>query len=143
MKNLKLLFLVALMCGFALNSTAQSVTSDYETDWTYYTMCEGVLDIISGPVHVKQVNHYNPKTGVLEWFKWSIHSDELVSLFTGEVFSVNSFHKSDHDPNVWLDGTFRYNLRGDQGTHVLVTIIWTYDADTGTYIRTKRTAVCL
>ena len=143
MKKLKYLFLSVLLCGFALNSNAKSVAYNYVTDWTFYTMCDGVLDIITGPVQFYQVDHYNPVTGELEWYKYSLNSKELVSLFTGEVFSVNSFHKSDYDPTVWLDGTFRYNLIGDQGTHVLVTIIWTYDDLTGTWIRTKRTAVCL
>lgn len=141
MKNLKLLFACALLCGFALNSNAQSDTREFENYWDLYVTCDGVQDVISGPVNGHVVDHYNPVTGVFEWYKFVFQSNELVSSNTGEVFSVNFYQKGG------LVGisqtTIRFNLIGNEGSHILVTLIWDVDAATGTWTLIKRTVKCL
>ncbi|MCK4978890.1 MAG: hypothetical protein KAS62_00770 [Candidatus Delongbacteria bacterium] len=141
MKNLKLLFLGALVCGFALNSNAQSVTCEYETYWNFPTLCDGDFYFVSGMVHGHRVDHYNPKTDVLEWYKWSVQSEELVWTRNDEVFSVNFFHKSDFDPD-GLVQTFRFNLRGDQGSHILFTVIKLWDDNINKWVILRKTAKC-
>jgi len=142
MKNLKFLFLFALVCGFALNSNAQSVSYEYAENMFFYTLCDGVLDIIYGPVYGTRVDHYNPKTGELEWFKYSVRSEELVSQFTGEIFSVNKFHKEDLDPDNPVK-SFHFNLRGSEGSHIILNRILNYDASTNTWYKIKDHAKCV
>lgn len=141
MKNLKFLLLGVLWCGFALNSNAQSETREFETDWTIKVRCDGVLNVISGPVHGHVVDHYNPNTGVFEWYQYFFNSDELVSQTTGEVFSVHFRDRGNIDGDCYI--TKRFNLRGDEGSHILVTVIWSYDLSTNTWTRIKRTVKCM
>lgn len=140
MKNLKLLFLAAALCGFALSSNAQSDAREFETYWSLKVNCDGVVDWISGPVHGHVVDHYNPVSGVFEWYKFNFQSKELVSSNTGEVFSCSFFQRGkliDNKFDMW-----RFNLRGSEGSHILVTISWTFDVDTGTWTFSKK-AKCL
>lgn len=142
MKKLNLLLLGVLFGAFALNSNAQSVTYDYETFWKFPTMCDGEFYWISGMVNGHRVDHYNPKTCELEWFKFTVKSNDLVWNKNGEVFSVNFYHKYDFDP-VAPVRTYRFNLRGDQGSHILVTKILVWDSITNTWSHIKNTAKCL
>lgn len=141
MKNLKLLFLGALVCGFALSSNAQSVSYEYETYWSFPTLCDGEFNWVSGMVYGHRVDHYNPKTGELEWYKFTVKSDELFWTKNDEVFSVNFYHKNKLDPDA-LVKTFRFNLKGDQGSHILFnrTLIW--DANIGEWVKIKDKAKC-
>ena len=145
MKKLKLLLLVVLLCGFALNSNAQSVPHPFErplnNPWDLKINCDGVEDVLSGPVHGHVVDHFNPKTGVFEWYKFNF-TGELVSKNTEEAFSVNFFQKGDHDPDVYVE-TKRFNLRGNQGSHILVTVIWFWDNNTSTFGIIKKTVKCI
>jgi hypothetical protein len=142
MNKLKLLFLAALLCGFALNSNAQSATCEYETYWNFPTLCDGEFYWVSGMVYGKRVDHYNPKTGVLEWYKFTVKSDELVWQKNDEVFTVNFFHKSDFDPDAPVK-TFHFNLRGDQGSHILFNRILLWDNNIDEWVRIKDKAKCL
>lgn len=133
MKKLNLLLLGVLFCAFALNSNAQSDTRAFETFWNIPVPCNGG-DLISGPAHGHVVDHFNPVTGVFEWYKFNLFSDELVSTKTGEVFSVNLSEKgkTDGDYTIWpptgdLYQIIRFNLRGNEGSHIIVTKSWTYD----------------
>jgi len=137
MKNLKLLFLVALMCGFALSSNAQSDSRSFETYWNLFVTCDGVVDKISGPVYGHVVDHYNPKTGVFEWYKFVFRSDELKSKRTGEIFSVSFYQRGTLIDDRY--DTWHFNLRGDEGSHILVSVLWTLDVSTGTWTRTMTT----
>lgn len=150
MKKLNLLLLVVLLCGFALNSNAQSETRAFEQFFNIGVNCDGVTDLISGPVHGHVVDHYNPKTGVFEWYKFNFQSNELVSQNTGEVFSVSYFTRgtTDGDFTYWpasgdTQMTTRFNLRGDKGSHILVTYSWSYDFSAGTWTFTLKSAQCL
>ena len=146
MKKINLLLLGVLLCAFALHSNAQSVPFTTETFWNFKVNCDGVVDIISGQVHVQGVEHHNPVTGVKEWYKYNLFSKELVSANTGEVFSVNRFQKgkTDGDFAIWpftgdIYTTSRFNLRGDQGSHYLVTLIGVWDFSTGITTTLKKT----
>ena len=150
MKKLNLLLLSVFLCGFALNSNAQSDTRKFETTWDIWVNCDGVWDVISGPVHGLVVDHFNPVTGVFEWYKFVFKSDELVSRNTGEVFSVSFYERGTTDGDFNSDPadgdlyiTTRFNLRGDEGSHILVTVIWAYDFSTDTWTRIKKTAKCM
>ena len=142
MKNLKFLFLAAVLCGFALSSNAQSDTYDYETFWWFPTMCEGEWYPVSGMVYGKRVDHYNPKTGELEWYKFTVKGDDLTWTKNDEVFTVNFYHKWDFDPAAQVR-TYRFNLRGDQDSYILVTKILLWDSDVGDWIKIRNTAKCL
>ena len=137
-----------LLCCFALSSNAQSDTRKFETDWNINVNCDGVKDKISGPVHGHVVDHYNPKTGVFEWYKFNLFSNELISRNTGEVFSVNFFQRGKTDGSFpWPYGgdayiTTRFNLRGDQGTHILVTYSWSYDFFSNKWTFTLKSSKC-
>lgn len=137
MKKLKLLFLGALVCGFALNLNAQSDSRAFETSWNLWVNCDGVWDNISGPVHGHVVDHYNPKTGVFEWYKFNFQSKELVSNNTGEVFSI-SYHQRGQLIDDMYD-KWHFNLRGNEGSHILVTVLWTLDVSTGFWSREMTT----
>ena len=150
MKKLNLLLLGVLWCGFALNSNAQSDTRAWDNFWNIGVNCDGVVDVISGPVHGHVVDHFNPNTGVFEWYKFNAFSDELVSGSTGEVFSFSYFEKgkTDGDYNFWppsgdLYNTIRFNLRGNEGSHILVTYFWSYDFSADTWTFTLKKAKCL
>lgn len=137
MKKLKYVFFAAILCGFALSVNAQSDSRAFETDWWLKVNCDGVVDWIHGPVHGHVVDHYNPITGVFEWYKFNFQSKELVSFNTGEVFSVSYYQRGqliDDKYDMW-----RFNLRGNLGTHILVTIIWTLDVDSGTWSVERKT----
>ncbi|MEN8229341.1 MAG: hypothetical protein ABFS38_14375 [Bacteroidota bacterium] len=141
MKKLNLLLLGILLCGFALSSNAQSDTRAFENTWNIRVNCDGVVDVISGQMHGHVVDHYNPQTGVFEWYKFNFFFDEFVSENTGEVFSGSYFNKGGLvGDRYW---TMRFNLRGDQGSHILVTVIWFYDASTNTWTRIKKSAKCM
>ena len=148
MKKSKLLLLGVLLCGFALNSNAQSDSRKFENTTELWVNCDGVQDIISGPMHGVVVDHFNPKTGVFEWFKFTFQSKELVSSNTGEVFSVSYFKKGTIDGD-WNTGegnryiTTHFNLRGNEGSHILVTVIWSYDFSTNTWTLVQGTTKCL
>jgi hypothetical protein len=88
---------VVLLCGFALNSSTQSDTREFENYWNLYVACDGVQAIISGPVTGHVVDHYNPVTGVFEWYIFNFQSKEIVSQNTGEVFSVSFYQKGELD----------------------------------------------
>ena len=148
MKNLKLLFVCALLCGFALNSNAQSEVRYWENTWTFQPSCDGVVDVIIGPVHGYVVDHYNPVTGVFEWYKFNILGSELISQTTGEIFSISGKDngKTEGDWAGTLGDTylkFRRNLRGNQGSHYLVTIIWFFDASDNTWSLLEGKTKCL
>lgn len=150
MKNLKLLFVCALLCGFALNSNAQSEVRYWENTFTFRASCDGVVDIITGPVHGHVVDHYNPVTGVFEWYKFNILGSELVSQNTGEIFAISGSEvgKTEGDfgdPTVVGDVYWkaRRNLRGNQGSHYLVTIIWFFDASDNTWSLLEGETKCL
>ena len=120
-----------------MNSNAQSETRAFEEFRNIKVNCDGVKDVISGTVHGHVVDHFNPKTGVFEWYKYNF-TGELVSENTGEVFSVSFFDKGNLEMDVDRKLTKRFNLRGDQGSHILVTIIWSYDVSANTWTLTKK-----
>lgn len=138
MKALKLLLASFILFGFALSSSAQSVTYKGEGSWEIWAACDGVWDQIMGPIDVHQVAHFNPNTGDLEWVLISFVSDALVSTNTGEVFSINFYRKIQIDPNENVYVT-RFNLRGDEGSHILVTKFWHFDKSTGIWTETDET----
>ena len=137
MKKLNLLLLSVFLCGFALNSNAQSDTREFEQYWSHVVNCDGVKDIISGTVHGHVVDHYNPNTGVFEWYKYNF-TGELVRENTGELFAFSFFEKCKMKMDVDQKYTKRFNLRGDQGSHILFTRIWFYDVSAGTWTLTKK-----
>lgn len=138
MKNLKLLFIGALLCAFALNGSAQSVSEHLNTTWNIRVECDGVVDFIYGPVDLHRIRHFNPETNALDWAKFMFQSDGLVSWKTGETFSVNFKRKIDvgETEDVFIT---RFNLRGDAGTHILVTKYWILDKTTGVWTETEET----
>lgn len=137
MKNLKLVFIAAILCGFALSVNAQSDSRAFENYWWLKVKCNGVSDWIHGPVNGHVVDHYNPITGVFEWYKFNFQGKELISMNTGEVFSCHFFQKGklvDDRFDMW-----RFNLKGSEGSHILVTIIWTLNPDNGTWTVERKT----
>lgn len=126
MKTLRLFFVLALMCSFTLNSMAQSKSIQVVKSWYIPFECDGVYDEITGDVNLHIVRHFNTETNVLEWVKISYNSDVLVSHSTGEAFSVNFTRKIDigEFEEVWKT---RINLKGNAGTHILITRYWIYD----------------
>lgn len=121
-----------------MSSNAQSETSKYDDTWGIWVTCDGVFDIINGPGYVHKVKHFDPKTGVQDWFKLSFKSDKLVSMKTGEVFSVNFYRKLKISSSEAVE-TIRFNLRGDAGSHILVTRVWLLDIVTGEWTETDKT----
>lgn len=150
MKKFMFFLLVPIFCGFAVHSNAQSEVLYWESIWTFGPNCDGEVDVITGPVHGYVVNHYNPVTGVFEWYKFNILSAELVSQTTGELFSISGKDQGKTegdfgDPNVVGDlylTSFR-NLRGNQGSHYLVKVIWFFDASTNTWTQIRADIKCL
>ena len=150
MKKLNPLLLGVLFCAFALNSTAQSESFYKETTWSPFEInCNGVTDIIRGTQYCQLIHHYNPKTGVFEWYinKWRA---ELVSDITEEVFTVNYHLRGITDgdfSNEELGGDAyfiaRINARGDKGSDYLVTQILFYDFSANTMNIIRRTMKCL
>ena len=123
MKTSRILFIATCFSLLVLgNSYAQTFylkTTEYieMTAW-----CNDLPDLISGQFDV----HYmiNIKNGnVFHWAKTKLISGEAVSQSTGEVFRVNYIIKEDP----WLPGTkkqrsFHFNLVGENGTHILMTM---------------------
>lgn len=145
MKKLKLVFLAAILCSFALYSNAQSVSYDYETFWNFPTMCDGNWHPVSGMVYGHRVDHFNPETEELEWYKWTVKGEDLTWTKNGEVFSVNFYHKWDFDP-VAPVRTYIFNLRGSEGSHILFHRVLMWDdsiGPNGSWVKIKNKAVCL
>jgi len=148
MKKFNLLLLGVIFCGLAINANAQSETRYWENTWTLKVNCDGVVDILKGPVHGYVVDHYNPVTGVFEWYKFNVKSAELVSQITGEIFRLNGFTKgkTEGDYAGTLGDTYetyRRKLKGNQGSHYLVDIVWFFDASTKTWTLLEKEIKCL
>jgi hypothetical protein len=142
MKTLKYFFMVALLSSFAIGVNAQSeITNPTATYWIYVE-CDGVPDYITGKVELHRIRHYNPNTSVLEWVKLMFKSNSMVSVSTGEVFSVNLTRKIDYGEMENVIVT-RFNLRGNMGSHILVTRYWYVDPSTGEILTEIDETKCL
>ena len=67
-----------LFCGFALNSNAQSSARAFTDTCEFEIKCDGEPELISGEVKGHIVDHVNPETGVLEWFKFNFIGDNFL-----------------------------------------------------------------
>ena len=138
MKTLGLFFVLALMCCFTLNSVAQSKSDHVVASWFIPFECDGVPDVLTGTVNLHRVMNFNTKTNVLEWVKLNFNSEVLVSESTGEVFSVNLTRKIDIGEFEEFYIT-RLNLKGNAGTHILITKYWIYDVANDEWTDTDET----
>ena len=142
MKTLKYFFMVALLSSFAICVNAQSEITNPTSTYYIYVECDGVGDYIMGVVELHRIRHYNPNTSALEWVKLMFKSNEMVSMSTGEVFSVNLTRKIDYGEMENVIVT-RFNLRGNIGSHILVTRYWYVDPITGTILTEIDETKCL
>lgn len=130
MKAVKFFFAAILLSSFITVAEAQSIIENPIVTYWIKVECDGVLDYITGDVELHRIKHFNPKTSVLEWVKFMFKSNEMVSVSTGEVFSVNLTRKIDYGEMENVIVT-RFNLRGNMGSHILVTRYWYVDPITG------------
>ena len=127
MKKMLLIFLGVLFCGFALNCNAQSETKKQEGNQDLFirVVWEDVYYELQCPFYFQMTEHWNTVTGPKEWYKFVGKSDQLVSLLTGEVFSVNYYKRGTVIPMEW-DETFHFNVKGDQGSHYIGSLTWVW-----------------
>jgi hypothetical protein len=116
--------------------SAQSFIDNPQSPWYLTVECDRVRDWIIGEVNMHLVEHFNPKTSVLEWVKIMFKSDVMVSQTTGEKFSVNFTRRIDlgDTENIFIT---RFILRGNEGTIILATKYWHYDKITGIWTQTE------
>lgn len=128
MKKMQLIFLSVLFCGFTLNSNGQSKTKKQMGNMplTIKVVCEDAYDEIKGPFYFHMTEHWNPKTGQKEWYKFVAKSNKLVSIFTGEVFKVNFYKRGTVIPWQW-DEKIHFNAKGDHGSHYIGSLTWVWD----------------
>ena len=87
--------------------------------------CGDVFDVIRGPFYFHMTEHWDPKTGQKEWYKFVAKSEELESIFTGEVFKVNYYKRGSVIPGEW-DENIHFNVKGDQGSHYIGSLTWVW-----------------
>ncbi len=131
---------VCLIAGMALTQvSAQNGKAVNGSEVEYYTWdsywvpvyCDGEqIDLLTGSVMVHHVAHY--QKGVWVWGHCQMFGEAVGS--TGEVFSVKDFAR-----DLQGIGTEHVNLKGDQGSHYIVS--FTFDDATGGELMLVR-AVC-
>jgi hypothetical protein len=121
MKFLKffLIFLLLPITGGGIKAQTVEKTNTYTTN--FQVKCAGtVIDVLRGTVETHFLTHY--KDGIVDWFKQDMESTDLVSIKTGEHFSI-SFHQKQDGPG-WLEPivivSIHYNCVGDMGSHYIV-----------------------
>lgn len=121
MKTLVVLFGI-LFCIAISNANAQSESIKESWPIQLGYQCDEVWDFVTGTGNF----HYVTKTdkdGKILWVKMQMHSIELVSAATEEEFRWNFIQKQD----AWgMPGSimeFHYNLIGNLGTHILVSVV--------------------
>lgn len=121
-----------VFCLAVMNVNAQSISNEFTTYTGIGFECDGVYDVAWGDATWHTVIHYN-KDGNVDWFKMQVHSEEMVSQSTGEIFTLSYIDKED---GFWALGevievTYHFNLVGDMGTHLIYSM--TYEIDTATF----------
>ena len=136
MKIPKILF-IALSLAFLAFGQASAQTVNVKTTeyWETGYWCNGEFDVISGQFELHSILRIN-KANTLVWNKMMYISGEAISNFTGEIFRVNYFLKSEP----FLPGigsyqlSFHVNMVGDQGTHFIMAVTLAVDENGNTYI---------
>ena len=123
MKTIRIL-LGALFLFFLafVNTYAQTFTLKTTEFREMYFNCNNQPEVISGAFSVHYIVRIN-KDICFEWGKEKYLCGEAVSQTTGEVFRVN--HKVKEDPFIpgtIFHRTFHFNLVGDHGTHLIVSV---------------------
>ena len=131
------LILTAVVVFFFFNvgvTNAQSTSEKLDNYLEFMVECDGVQDIINGPVPQHKVNHTN-KTGDSDWVNSQFIGKDLVSMATGELFRVNLIVTVETVvPGTIFQITKHYNLVGSEGSHMLYSVVIIYDW-TGGYFK--------
>jgi len=146
MKAFKILLTLFIFCFFATGVSSAQSTSEKTDNYCFFMVeCNGVEDYITGPAPRHQVNHTN-RAGDFDWVNSQFISNQLVSMATGEAFKVNFIVKTvTVVPGAVFQISKHYNLVGDQGTHILYSVVIIYDWTSGYFKSTvvKEKMVCL
>jgi hypothetical protein len=102
--------------------------------------CDG--DYLSGPATIHYMYHLN-KDGNVDWFKSQTHSDNLVSVNTGEIFKLSQTVKQKiKKPGGVTEFTFHQNLVGNLGTIYHIAKTFEIDTATNTWTLIKEKVQC-
>ena len=60
--------------------------------------------------------------GNIDWIKYQMDGDDLLSLSTGEIFKMTRINKQEGAPplNKVIEVTYHHNFIGDNGSHYLL-----------------------
>lgn len=127
MKTKSFLLIFCLFAGAALMSvSAQKNDSKSEQFWVkayYYTpvFCDGNwIDRVEGDLIIHVVNHY--KNGEWVWQNLQINC-EATGMLSGEKFK---FHMTEKYSSVTGISNWRYNMKGDMGSHFIGSMTYNY-----------------
>jgi hypothetical protein len=122
MKTKSFLMIFCLFAGTALMSlngqkSMNKSVSHWETaDYFTYVVCDGYLvDIVTGVVKVHAVTHF--KDGEMVWEISQFKGDVVGE--SGEVFKMKELDKEYAETN---SVTWRYHLKGNEGSHYIGTL---------------------
>jgi hypothetical protein len=139
----KTFFVLCLFIGMATFrlSAQPDLTKSFamKETWMLWTpvFCDGqVIDYVSGIVEANSVYHF--AGGILLWATISSHGE--VTGQSGEVFKV-----MEKDRNIFPLGIDPYhiNLKGDQGNHYILSLIYDFANDPAGEHMTVLKAVCV
>jgi len=130
MKRKLLLVCMFLIAGIALNQVfAQDKTKRTEQGWVesqYWSpvFCgDELVDILEGGyIKVHYVIHYD-QNGYFTWETDQLKG-EVTSGMTGETFRIREIDKWYFTDHLYL--TWHYHLVGDQGTHYMGVLTYSY-----------------
>ncbi len=129
MKTTKQMLVVIFMFATGLSplfaqSPDRSYQEKYDGPFVTEVFCDGVqVDLVVGTLKTHEVFHYN-KSG----FSWAKISGNGTALgeWSGEIFTYKEIggFKAGEETYTW-----RYHLKGNQGSHYIGTITWNYITD--------------
>lgn len=123
MKTLKFLFLIVILSAFAIGSSIAQTTVEKKTvTATYGIRCDGIIsDVIQG-TFTQHILTHRDKSGNIDWIKYQMEGDDLLSLWTGETFKMTRINKQEGAPplNMVIEVTYHHNFIGDNGSHYLL-----------------------
>jgi len=132
----KIFFILCLISGFTTSRlSAQNNNPDgtksivYTFEWPNFVqgvVCDGERDILMGSVTYKETDLF--KDGILIRGN-AINYGEAVSTKDGEVFRIKEIYQDWGDVDadgVFLNMTWHFSLKGDQGTHYIGSFTYMY-----------------
>jgi hypothetical protein len=121
--SLFLIIGVSLMQASAQGHGTKTLQGWYMSEyWSPVSCGDNVVDVLEGgSVRVHYVVHY--KDGVYQWETDQLKG-EVISDLTGEVFKIREIDKTYFTDHWYL--TWHFSLVGDQGTHYIGTITYSY-----------------